>query len=263
VSAQKRRAKRLRQAGTALGGVVLVAAVAIGAQALWERRPVVAPQPIVAEPVPTTVAPNASEVASSAPEPTTSPETEAPKPIPHPLNPGLRTGLGARLANRPNRVVAVPPAPVDNTTYEQKFVVETWADVAVDGKPTLTGVKSGTLPLTLGHHVLTFSATGRKPETREVEINAMNNLDLRLKLTPMPARLRVTANPPDANVMVDNQSYGSAQHSPFLINLGDNPTPTVDVDVIKSGYAPFHTRVNLRADQEQPITANLKPEGTP
>ncbi len=72
------------------------------------------------------------------------------------------------------------------------------------------------------------------------------------------------ASPPDALVMIDGHSYGSASQSPFTIPLqDDNLTPTVEVEIVKDRFAPRTAPVKLRAGEVSTLEVTLEAKARP
>jgi hypothetical protein len=157
---------------------------------------------------------------------------------------------------------AAPPIPIH-------FVVSPYATITVDDEPqprTAQAVPTADLLITPGPHKLTYSAGNDAffPFTETIEIGPRTS-EIRQALRPKPARLVIVSQPPDASIIVDGVSHGSAADSaqrPIILSL-DKPIQKARVRVFKAGYADWAQDVDLRANEEKVLKPKLQIQGGP
>jgi serine/threonine-protein kinase len=136
-----------------------------------------------------------------------------------------------------------------------------YADVTIDGRAMESGVTNGSYPLAPGPHDLTLRHPDCQPWTERVEIESGKPLNLPVKLVPLPARLKIDAEPRDANIMVDGVYKGTAFESfaqPILVPLPESQNShTVRVRLFKNGYADQTETVQVTANREKYLHVKL------
>jgi serine/threonine-protein kinase len=192
-----------------------------------------------------TVAETTLAAAAPAFQEPAAPEPANPPPAPH-EHPALRTHLP-------------PPKLQPLGTGTLLLRIAPYADVAIDGRPVESGVTNKSFSLPAGTHELGLRHPDCMPWTERVEIKAGQPLDLPVRLVPMPARLKIDADPRDASVMVDGVFRGTAFESfpqPILVPLTESQG-SVRVRLYKNGYADHTETVHVRANHEQYLHVTL------
>jgi hypothetical protein len=137
-----------------------------------------------------------------------------------------------------------------------------YADVVIDGRAVESGVTNGSYPLVPGIHEISLKHPDCERWTERVEIRPGKPLNLPVKLVPLPARLKIDADPRDANVMVDGVFKGTAFESfpqPILVPLAGSQG-SVRVRLFKNGYADHTETVRVQANHEQYLHVTLTPQ---
>jgi len=136
------------------------------------------------------------------------------------------------------------------------------ADVSIDGRPLKKGVTEDSYQLSPGPHELSLTQPDFQPWTRRIEIESGKELSQSVKLDPKPAKLKIDAEPRDANILVDNVYRGTAFESlaqPILVNLpqGEN-SKMVKLRVFKASYFDETQVVQVTANREKLLQVKLR-----
>lgn len=102
-----------------------------------------------------------------------------------------------------------------------------------------------------GAHVFTVTKDGFETVATKEDLKPGSKKTLALSLTAMPGKLRIDASQGGSVVRIDDIDVGLA---PLLV---DRPAGDYHVDVRKSGYVPYVTKVTLRPGQRTDILARM------
>lgn len=154
-----------------------------------------------------------------------------------------------------------PPRPQPLAPGILSLRIFPYADVSIDGRALEGGVTNGSYPLAPGPHELTLKHPDSQPWSQRVEIESGKPLSLPIKLIPLPARLKIDAEPRDANIMVDGVYKGTAFESfaqPILVPLPESQSShLVRVRLFKNGYADQTETVQVTANREKYLHVKL------
>ncbi len=188
VSERERRKRRLIATAKVAVGVAAIAALFLPAMRVltWaksERAKQIASNAIAHQ------APVA-QAALAVPVPSPALPTDSPQPIPTPQH-------AVAHAHVP------PPKLQPLALGTLSLRITPYADVTIDGRVVGSGVSKGSYTLAPGLHEISLVHPDCKPWVEKVEIQSGKALDVPAELVPLPARLKIAADPRDANVMVD------------------------------------------------------------
>jgi hypothetical protein len=129
--------------------------------------------------------------------------------------------------------------------------------VTIDGNPAGTTNAAGLLtvdPVAPGKRVVLVSKKQYQEERREVTFVAGTDRALEVTLSPLPARLTVNVNLPDAEIRVGDTPARTGRVDDLEIAPG-----RYTVSVTKLGYRPYTGTVNLGPGQSARIDAAIEP----
>jgi hypothetical protein len=130
----------------------------------------------------------------------------------------------------------------------------TAAEVEIDGR------KAGKAPIrikrmTAGAHTLTARMPDYHDSVRKFKLLPGKPLDLQVKLLPAFGSIRIDAKKiKDAEVFVDDDALGTTP-----IELKRIVSGAHSVRVVKEGYKPYETKVNVQDGREAVVAAVLRP----
>jgi hypothetical protein len=125
---------------------------------------------------------------------------------------------------------------------------------------SINGRKAGKSPIrikrmTAGEHTVVAKMPDYHDTTRKFKLLPGKRLDLNIKLRPAFGSIRITAKRiKDAEVFVDGDGLGTTPIELKRIVSGPHT-----IRVVKEGYKPYKTKVNIRDGRETVVTAVLKP----
>jgi eukaryotic-like serine/threonine-protein kinase len=165
-------------------------------------------------------------------------------------------------AHRPvprSRLTTARPQPSVAGTLSLR--IYPYADVSIDGRLMAKGVQIWDAPLAPGTHELTLTHPSSKSWTQRVEIESGKPLSLPVKLVPLPATLKIEAEPRDALIMVEGVYKGTAFESfaeSILVPLPEGQSSRmVTVKIFKPGYADKTETIQVSANQEKYLHVKL------
>jgi hypothetical protein len=129
-----------------------------------------------------------------------------------------------------------------------------YAGVAPPGELAPVGKAAFELVLDPGPHVFTVTKEGHEPVIHTETLKGASRAPMRLSVIAMPARLRITATQFESAVRIQDLDVGFA---PVTI---ERPAGDYQVDVRKSGYVTYTTKVTLKAGQPTELNARLTPD---
>jgi serine/threonine-protein kinase len=248
VSERERRRRRLIALGKVGAACVALAVLMLAGVrlAVWIRSAVGHGT------LPNTVATTRDPVAETTLATTASPLRQVGDPSPEQAP---SDGPSAAPRHAALRAHVPPPKPQPLVPGTLSLRIFPYADVSIDGRAMENGVTERDYPLSPGPHELTLKHPYSQPWSQRVEIESGKALSLPVKLTPLPARLKIDADPRDANVMVDGVYKGTAFESfaqPILIPLLDSQSSRlVRVRLFKNGYADDFETVQVNANGDK------------
>ncbi len=270
VSAQQRRRRLLVRGLYVSAGVAVAVGMIAGLRALEVTWPRPAPAPVaLAPPVPAEPARSEPQSAPSPPSPIgpVSSPVALPTLARRSRQPETAKGPHVRLASAIR--LALKPAKAVAPAISIHFVVSPYATITVDDEPQprmAQAVPVATLMITPGPHKLSYSAGNDAffPLSETIEIGPRTT-EIRQALRPKPARLVIVSQPPDASIIVNGESRGSAAETaknPILMKL-DRASQKVSVRVFKAGFVDWIQEVELRANEEKVLKPKLQIQGGP
>lgn len=156
---------------------------------------------------------------------------------------------------------------IEGKGIEQSLEVEltpNWAPVTFRSEPPgatllVDGEERGTTPLTTeidaGAREVALSLTGYQRWTRELEVVADEPRELPLvRLSPAPARVRVTSEPSGATVAVGGEFRGRTP-----VTLAIAPDQEVTLRLNKAGHRPATRELRLERAEERALALELTP----
>ncbi len=126
-----------------------------------------------------------------------------------------------------------------------------FANISPPQRGTPVGKNTFELVVDPGAHVFTVTKEGFDALVRTEVLKPATKTPLKLSLTQLPAKLHVTATQSDALVRVQDTEVG-----PAPVQL-ERPAGEYRVEVRKSGFVPYTTRVLLKAGQPTELNARL------
>jgi len=144
--------------------------------------------------------------------------------------------------------LAVDGRPLSWTTNERTTA---FAGVASPGAGERVDKKTFEVVVDPGAHVFTVTKDGFETVAAKEDFKAGAKKDLSLSLTAMPGKMRIDASQGGSAVRIDEIDVGIA---PLLV---DRPAGDYRIDVRKSGYVPYVTKVTLRPGQRTDILARM------
>jgi hypothetical protein len=154
--------------------------------------------------------------------------------------------------------VSPPPAPPPPPpASEASLVVYAGAgsSVLIDGQQAGVTSSSGYLnvpKLRPGQHLVVVTKSGHRDEQRTLTLAAGRNEILRVDLVPLPGKLNVTANPNDAEILVDNR-----RHTGRIQGLELRPGRYA-VRVSKAGFVTANREVEILPGDSEDLTLSLE-----
>jgi len=110
-----------------------------------------------------------------------------------------------------------------------------------------------TLPPDRSHQISLFR-TGYQTAMRQLRTRAEESQELTVRLEPVTTPVRITADPPDAELYIDGLLRGRANQTVELLAASQR------IEVRKAGYVPYVTNFTSRPGLEQEIRVRLKTE---
>ena len=260
--------RHARRAGFALAGIALVAAMAAALSAWHARHPPApeAPPALAASALPPDPAP-AIPAAPSAKPPSAARPAPAP-PAPSPAAPAPPPPRAVALKEPPqSRVDPAQPA----TPALLSIHVSPYAQRALlDGVEVARGEGRVTFSLTPGvRHRIQIEHACCFPFVKEFAADEAVPAELKERLRPRPARLRVEGDP-KALVYVDGKLVGTAgdsQRAPLQVPVpsgGDSPYEApAELRLESDGLAPVLATVRLRAGADVTFAASRTEPAAP
>ncbi len=146
--------------------------------------------------------------------------------------------------------IAVDGAPlvVDATATETTLV----AGLSPSGKPTVPPARTFRLILDPGTHVIVVVRTGFADAALSESVRPGERRALAIRVSELPASVRINATEPNAVVKVDQIDVGTV---PLLLS---RPAGVHHVVVEKSGFDSFETDAKLSAGQRVDLSVQLK-----
>ncbi len=152
-----------------------------------------------------------------------------------------------------------PPADASPSTAVEMGGLEVLSDPpgatgTIDGKPfdTPTPVRLSNVPV--GKHIVRLELDGYEPMELPVEIVAGSTMRERPRLTPSPATLTVTTDPPGAQVSLDGRVLGTTP----IEGLRVAASRGARLSVTRAGYKPMSLPVDLIAGKPLTIDRTLE-----
>lgn len=132
------------------------------------------------------------------------------------------------------------------------------ATAVPQAKLLVDGVDQGVLPvapitLPAGEHRVEVRRPGFKDYVKTVTLKSAP-LELSVTLEPVAGVLAVRANVDEAEVLIDGKPAGNAPLADVTLAPGNH-----DIEVRRSGYESYITRIAVRAGKDYPVDATLKP----
>jgi hypothetical protein len=144
--------------------------------------------------------------------------------------------------------LAIDGRPLSWTTDDHTIA---FAGIAAPGAGERVDKKAFEVVLDPGAHVFTVTKDGFETVATKEDLKPGSKKTLALSLTAMPGKLKIDASQGGSAVRIDDIDVGLA---PLLV---DRPAGDYRIDVRKSGYVPYVTRVTLRPGQRTDILARM------
>ncbi len=160
-----------------------------------------------------------------------------------------------------------PTVPEGDARRPVRILVDTWADIAIDGE-TLQRDREARTDLSAGSYELSITREGFVPVNETLEVTpGEDKLELRHRLVPQPAAVRVI-NEQNAAVSVNDKLVGPATTGGFEIPVTFPELPDgrfeypvgVTLRIEKPGYEEQEHQIELRPGQVEEIVVELEPE---
>ena len=103
-------------------------------------------------------------------------------------------------------------------------------------------------------HSITFFRNGYEPLTQTIRIEPNQSIEIVEALTPITSKVLILAEPPDAEVYVDNKYRGQANQEIELM------AATQEIEIRKKGFIPFKSDFTSRPGLNQEIRVTLLSE---
>jgi len=121
---------------------------------------------------------------------------------------------------------------------------------------TIGGAYRGRTPLAVDvrpdlAQAVSVTRDGYEPASRQATVGAGKSSTVEVTLTPILGEVIVSANPKDAELLVDGESKGVANQTLRL------PATTHSLEIRRPGYAPFRTTVTPRSGLPQSVEVTL------
>ena len=131
------------------------------------------------------------------------------------------------------------------------------ASVPSGASVTVNGKYRGRTPLKLSlppgrSHEIKLNKAGYEPVSRSVEMRSNQGRSMRLDLAPLYGELKLSAQPADAEVIVDGESRGSANQTLTLTALPH------EIEITKAGYESYRQKVTPKPGFPQAIRVSLR-----
>jgi WD40 repeat protein len=131
------------------------------------------------------------------------------------------------------------------------------ATVLIDGKEAEVRAGVG-FPLVAGRHQLKVTSAGHRDYSRTLNIQADTTDQVQVALPASPARLVLTVEPAGATVLIDGQETRMAPLPRGQMRLSVEPGKR-EIQVSKEGYHPRTETITVAANEEKPLSIELKP----
>jgi hypothetical protein len=146
-----------------------------------------------------------------------------------------------------NAILEIPLKPVFGNV---KITTSPQADIYIDGVHTATGTFSNIL--TKGLHTVEAKLDKYYPQTQKLEVKAGSTDSVSFQLEPITGSLSVVTDPPEAEIFIDNKSYG---FSPKIIN--DLLIGTYNLELKMKNYATVSSQTEIKENERTKVSENL------
>lgn len=155
--------------------------------------------------------------------------------------------------NEPQEIKDIRLQPADGKLAIK--TVPSGADILIDGNFI------GQTPLTVDlspdkQHAVQISKAGYEKTNRNIKLASAASKQLHVDLKPRKGIVRLSVEPPDAELIVDGKSWGGVPKKLNLIAVEHK------LEFNKKGYLPYQIRVTPRPGFPKQLTVALKKKGT-
>jgi len=148
-----------------------------------------------------------------------------------------------------------PKGSVTVTAILPNGMYETSGKVLADGQPI--GPPNVAIPRPAGSVVIGYAAQGWSVDEQRETVAANVNSTVRLRLRPMPARVRIVTEPAGADLRIDGRSYG---RTPADLMVADGRH---EISVSLDGYEPKSSTLTFDRGEDRLIDLDLAPVNPP
>ena len=131
-----------------------------------------------------------------------------------------------------------------------KITTSPQADIYIDNVHTATGTFSDIL--TKGLHTIEAKLDNYYPQSQKIEVKAGSTDSVSFILEPVTGSLSVVTDPPEAEIFINEKSYG---YSPKIIN--DLLIGTYNIRLKKDNFATVNVQTEIKENERTNIKENL------